>query len=207
MEKNIYQIRGGFIHQNTFLISLNNNSIIIDPGLNSKEVIEYFENSKLKPIAILLTHYHFDHSHEINILEKKYNIKTYISNKDFSFLLKDTLSGVFKLEKTIIDEKNILFFEEKMKIDDFDLEILETPGHSEGSVCIKWDDNIFTGDTIFYNTIGRTDIPGSDKLKMKKTLELIFNNFKENYHIYPGHGNSDKWGNISKRIKNFLEDI
>lgn len=169
LKENIWQITCKKFGSHVYLIKLKNKNILIDTDAkqNREELIQELNKLKLSPEDIhilILTHNHFDHVENIPIFK---NAKIYADKKEFS-------------QREIIDIN-------KLKIPEF--KIIKTPGHSPGGICILYDDVLFSGDTIFHRgTIGRTDLPGSNKTEMKKTLEKLS---KIKYKILaPGHG----WG-------------
>lgn len=177
---------------NTYLISNGKELIIIDPSIECrtiKQIInKYYENQKVA--AILLTHGHYDHFTTLKEMIKEFNVPLYISKNDYSKIndLNLSCASLFGIRK--IDEFNdetIFLTEGKMQISTFNLKIIFTPGHTNGSVSIIIEDSIFTGDTLFLDGVGRTDLPtGSEKLLHTSLHKLM--SLKENYQVYPGHG-------------------
>ncbi|WKX02597.1 MBL fold metallo-hydrolase [Candidatus Mycoplasma mahonii] len=187
--------------QRTYILEIDGKLVIIDPGYNDKEIIKYL--GEQKPDLLLLTHFHFDHMACADILCEKYDIKSYISRRDYDLLLNNHLASRMGYTDVTIKKKYIKLFDNK--IDALpNLEIINAPGHSDGSVLFKYENMIFTGDVLFTNSYGRTDLIGSDP---KKQLESIaaFKNYDSNLHVYPGHGNNDKLANIIKNNDFFKE--
>lgn len=162
----IWQITCKKFGSHVYLLKIKNKNILIDTDTinNRNELIKELKKLKTNPEDIdilILTHHHYDHIENIPIFK---NAKIYGSPKDFG--------------KSVINIK-------KLKIPE--IKIIKTPGHSKGGICILYDDVLFSGDTLFHRgLIGRTDLPGSDKKQMEKSLEKIK---KINYKILcPGHG-------------------
>jgi len=173
----------GPMETNTYLLSIGNDAILIDPASKPEKLINILENYKLN--AILLTHGHFDHIKAVDGLYEYYQCPVYMNMAD-EYLARDKYSGsefgyVSYISCPINDLK-----EGTMNIGPFNFEVIFTPGHSEGSVIYVFEDSIFTGDTLFRLTVGRTDLKGSDPRKLKESLR-IFKNFDKDYKIYPGH--------------------
>ena len=184
--------------QNTYLIEFpDKGAIVIDPGFNLKEIKKLLTKEKLKLKYILITHYHFDHINGVNELVEEFNVKAYISEHDLPFATTDTLAVPFGFKPVIIKKENLTPLKE---LDDSSIEItsINVPGHSRGSTVYFIDNNIFTGDFLFSNSIGRMDLPGSEPDKMKISLAKVFDWNKESM-IQPGHGPSIK---VDKLIKN-----
>lgn len=168
IKDNIWHIKLSSFGSYVYLIKLEKENILIDTSskINRKELISNLRELKTAPKDIdivIITHNHFDHTENIPIFK---NAKIYGRKNDF------------KMKKIInIDELNIE-----------GLEIIKTPGHTIGSICILYKDVLFSGDTIFHRgTIGRTDLPTSSPEHMKHSLEKLKEiNFKI---LCPGHGN------------------
>ncbi|PID67185.1 MAG: MBL fold hydrolase [Fusobacteriales bacterium] len=175
----------GLYRTNCYVLIKENKSIIIDPGFSPEIIEKMFAGTK--PLAILLTHGHIDHVNAVKALHNKYNIPIYMSKKEDPVLKQTTPAPDgyvrdFECEYSDLKEGNF-------SIDIFDFEIIETPGHTEGSLLIRYENNLFTGDTLFKGTIGRTDIFSSDPLKMKQSIEKI-KKLNPDYIVYPGHSES-----------------
>ena len=164
-------------------------AIIIDPGQDGKKVIDKIENLKLKPELLINTHGHFDHTFSDDIIRQKYNIPLAIhkddldmladANKNFSTIIGDPVT---------IKEPEIIFDNEETKETSFcKYSVIYTPGHSKGSVCILIDNILFAGDTIFKNSIGRTDLYGGDYDELIQSLQKI-KDYSQDMIICPGHG-------------------
>tara|TARA_Y100001949_G_C15988656_1_gene331756 strand:+ start:44 stop:676 length:633 start_codon:yes stop_codon:yes gene_type:complete len=182
--------------ENTYLITEGNNCIIIDPGNyyeeENKIIKNYIEEKSLIPQFILITHTHIDHILGINFLSTLYPIKTYIplSEKNIYDEMESyaTMFGMqhytHKKDVSTIDEStNLSFMGNKITI-------LSLPGHSPGHIAFYFKDHkiCFSGDVIFKNSIGRTDLPGGDFdtliNSIKKRLFLI----DDSTTVFPGHG-------------------
>lgn len=149
----------GPLNNNTYILSIKNEALIIDPT-SEEEITEYLKNNNLKLIGILVTHYHFDHIGALEYFREKYKVKVY-------------------------DYKCINSF----NLGEFSFDIIKTPGHSKDSVSFYFpkSDDLFVGDFIFKNSIGRCDLEGGSVVEMKESLEKL-KKFKEETKIYPGHG-------------------
>ncbi|MBY9005200.1 MAG: MBL fold metallo-hydrolase [Candidatus Lokiarchaeota archaeon] len=164
--------------------------IIIDPGGDSKIIINKIDNLDLKPIGLLLTHGHFDHIFKVNKIKKEFEIPLMYCKKEYD-------SGLFNIKKA----DQWLKDNEKINIGNISLKILETPGHSPGSLSfysndvnsyknVKIDGILFTGDLLFRRSIGRTDIEGGNQVQIFKSIKTkIIDNpeITDNFIIFPGH--------------------
>lgn len=179
----------GLYRTNCYVLIKEGKSVIIDPGF-SPEVIEKMLEDTL-PLAILLTHGHLDHVNAVKALYQKYGMPIYMSKKedDLLHLTTSVLEGYHRnFEVEYFDLK-----EGKLQIGDFCFEIIETPGHTAGSLLIRYENHLFTGDTLFRGTIGRTDVFSSDPKQMKKSIAKI-KKLNPDYIIYPGHSQNSTLG-------------
>ena len=173
----------GPIATNTYLLKIDDKAILIDPASKADKLIDILGDLKLE--AILLTHGHFDHIKAVDGLYDKYKCPVFIHSAD-EIIARDKLSGRdFGLVAYI--SCPLTFIEEGPKqIGPFSFETIYTPGHTEGSVIYVFDDCIFSGDTLFKGSVGRTDLYSGDARKLKQSLN-IFKGFNKDYIIYPGH--------------------
>ena len=174
----------GALETNTYLLKEDNKVILIDPACKAEKMIEILGDNEL--IAILLTHGHFDHIKAVDGLYKKYRCPVYLHSDD-EYLARDKNQGAsFGIFINI--SSPTLHIEEGIKeIGPFKFEVLYTPGHTEGSLIYIFDKYIFTGDTLFKLSVGRTDLEGGNNAKLNKSLKL-FNDLDREAIILPGHG-------------------
>ena len=157
-------------------------AIIIDPGCTAGEetekILAYLNHNDLTPVAILLTHAHADHTHGVAELQRVYNIPVFVS-KD------EDLSGLAIIPTYIHDG-------EVLELASIKFEVITTPGHTPGSVCyLDRDDKvIFSGDTLFAGTIGRTDLKGGDYDKLIVSIMNKIMGLDGDIKVFPGHARS-----------------
>jgi len=173
----IRQLVVGPLLTNCYILVSGNEAIVIDPGANLKEILKKVEGKKLN--YIILTHYHFDHTLAAPKLREKTGAKIL----------------VHKGEKDFIKFQPDQFLDggEEIRIGNEYLKIIHTPGHTKGSICILGENFIFTGDTIFEDGFGRTDLPGGSEEDLKNSLEKLEKIIKKGMKIYPGHGPIFQW--------------
>jgi glyoxylase-like metal-dependent hydrolase (beta-lactamase superfamily II) len=157
---NIKIVKVGSLETNCYILTKENNCLIIDPGADYEKIKNHLKNYNVS--AILITHNHFDHIGALNEIKNNYNVPVY--------------------DKNNLEEKNY-------KIDNFDFDVIYTKGHTEDSITFyfKNDKVMFTGDFLFRNTIGRTDLPTGDYNEMMSSLGKI-KKYDSSIIIYPGHG-------------------
>lgn len=163
---------------------------IIDPGAESEKIIKEIDKANLKPKFIILTHGHGDHIGAINGLKKKYNIPVYIHENDKELLENSYLNFsafMFGKETSIIADKK-LKDNDTIVLGNFKIKVLHTPGHTPGSIVLKCNNILFSGDTLFQNGIGRTDLPGGSYDKIINSIKTKILSLPDDTIVYPGHG-------------------
>lgn len=178
-------VPAGLLQANSYLLTKDNkNAVLIDCG--GAEVLKFAESKGLKIGAVLLTHGHFDHIGGCAEAQEA-GAKIGCSKEDAKILSSnENLSGMtgvpmkkFNADFTFQDGDTLSFF-------GMDFKVISTPGHTRGSVSFLFEDCLFTGDTLFYGSAGRTDFPGGDENELfssLKKLSLIEGDLK----VYPGH--------------------
>lgn len=179
----------GKLMTNTYVIyneeSLN--GVIIDPGDEGKVISNFIDQKKINLQKIILTHSHYDHVGAVMYLNSKFNADVYMHNLDVDKFKEDKMCKSFDFSKIIfIKDKDILKLDEKL------LEIIHTPGHTPGSICvyIKKEKMIFTGDTLFDTDIGRMDLAGGSIVDMGYSLKKLHEKLGDKVVVYPGHDES-----------------
>ena len=183
----IKAIPTGEIQANCYIVMDENTSeaVIIDPGADEEIIYNLIENMKAKVKYILLTHGHFDHVGAVEYLSEKLNVPFYINKKDEEYALKDDY--VFrKLRKA----DGYLKEGEIFKLGNKEIKVLETPGHSKGGVSFLIEDNLFTGDTLFLGSVGRTDFNGGSFEEIISSIKTKLIPLGDIIKVYPGHGPS-----------------
>ena len=157
-------------------------SAVIDPGDEANSISDYIEDNHLKPQAIFLTHGHHDHFRAAaSVSEECGNIPIYLHKNDVAPGPKHEFYRFTPTETTRTYQEGDTF-----SIGSMTFRVIETPGHSDGSVCLICGDVMFTGDTLFHSSCGRTDLPGGDMDKLMDTLRKLYR-LEGEYEIYPGH--------------------
>jgi hydroxyacylglutathione hydrolase len=179
--------------ENCYVVSSNRDVVIIDPGGNLLQIVEYIDTNKFIVHAVLNTHAHFDHIGAVAEIKEKYNCPFYLHSKDNRLLRSANLyMKVFSGERALKIPAVSYFFDQivtPLTFGSLSIDILFTPGHTEGSVCFLIGGNLFTGDTLLKGKVGRVDLPGGNKEKIQTSLADILK-LPGELLLYPGHGES-----------------
>ena len=167
--------------------------VLIDPGYYPERILATIAEHDVKLKMILLTHGHYDHITAASEIKTHTNAPIY-SHKEEKPMLEDpalNLSTRTK-NKVSLSPDNLLANENTLTLAGASLEIIHTPGHTPGCVCYYDKDNdvIFTGDTLFKESVGRTDFPGGSREILTKSIKTKLFTLPEDVKVYPGHGDS-----------------
>lgn len=161
---------------------------VVDPGDSGERVADFIKGQELEPVAILLTHSHFDHILGIPGLRSAWpQLPVYCHPADVDENQKTvTLFG--STFPAVSAFGNIIPYVEgdKVEIGSISVEVISTPGHTPGSVTLKAEDILFTGDTLFRGSIGRTDLEGGSFGTLMESLKKL-GKLEQDYHVCPGH--------------------
>jgi glyoxylase-like metal-dependent hydrolase (beta-lactamase superfamily II) len=182
----------GPIEDNNYLLidEESKEAVLVDCTEKSEDIELAIKQADAKLKYILLTHGHFDHILGVNDFKKKYDCKVLLhegdkilveSVKEFArnFGLPDC--EVQKVDDFVSDGDMLNFGKTEIKV-------IHTPGHTQGGVCYLIGDKLFSGDTIFYESVGRTDLPGGNFAQLKSSIENKIFTLDAEITIYPGHG-------------------
>ena len=177
--------------------------LIIDTGLDIRPMLEFLDKNKLNPAAVILTHWHIDHIAGVEELRAKYPaIKVYIHKLDAESLtdsvnnLSFMTGGTFSTKEAdhLVDEPDII---EEAGIQ---LRVIHTPGHTPGGICLysQKEGIIFAGDTLFADSVGRTDFPGGDMRRLIEVIKEKLLKLPDETLVFPGHGEQTTIGREKK---------
>lgn len=197
----IKQLISNTFEANCYLILHQNKAVIIDPCVSVDIIQKELESHQL--VGIFLTHGHFDHILHLEELAQKYSVKIFLHQnaieklsdfrKNYSRLLSTKIELIFDEERlqTINHLDKIYIF------DDMPFTVFYTPGHTNCSVCYLIDKYLFTGDTLFKENIGRSDLYSGDFATLQKSLKFL-KTFRDDIVVYPGHGMQTTIGDEKK---------
>lgn len=196
-----FHLYTGPLDVNTYIVINAQSGFVVDPGGNTEDIFAIFKKQKAKVEAILLTHAHFDHIGGVaelcRMASKDENGNENLQNSPAVFLHKDDLEKIGSYKNMgfamgITPEKFtpdvLLNGGETLKIAGLDVNVIHTPGHSEGSVCYVVGNKIFVGDTLFFMSFGRTDFYDGNAKDLKNSIVNKLFALKGNYTVLPGHG-------------------
>ena len=168
-------------------------TVIVDPADEAERIIAEIRKMDGKPAAILLTHGHYDHIMAVNALKEEYQIPVYIDRADEKLLgdPKLNLSGLWYIPYTCSADQLVQEGDE-LELAGTVFRVLHTPGHTAGSCCyyLPAEHVLFSGDTLFAMSCGRTDLPTGSMREMRASLKRLFLELPEDTAVYPGHMNS-----------------
>lgn len=195
---------GGIFGTNCYLvISGKGNAALIDAPVGGERIIAEAEKNGASIKKILLTHGHCDHIESLAFLAKETGAEVYIHETDEKKLSDDYLN----LSEYFLDyyDKPVEHFKGAKKVSDGDIitldelsfRVLHTPGHTSGSVCYLCDDIMFSGDTLFKMSAGRTDMPDGNSIKLNESLKML-DGLGKDYVLLSGHGDRSSLSNERK---------
>ncbi len=208
---NIYRFES-FTTSNCYVITPKKNSnicYVVDLPPDFNNVLDYIKTKNFTIGAVFLTHGHYDHSLGLNI----YNDGNVFMNLDDEFLARNPAEQLksFMINDDISLEKHEGILNNIDNYKDEKLLVYKNPGHTKGSISFLFEEigTIFTGDFVFAEGIGRTDLYSGDLDQMKESINNVFLPLREDYEVYPGHGKSDTVKNIlnyNSYLKEFIND-
>ena len=170
----------GDYQTNCYLVSDGaGNTAVIDPGYEPQTILARLQAEHLHPCAILLTHGHFDHVGGVKALAEAAHLPVWLNEKELTLPPSLTEGPLYYT--------NGYGEGDTVRVGELEFSVLETPGHTPGSVCLRCSDVLFSGDTLFAGSYGRTDFPGGSEAEMKASLHRL-SQLPGPLTVCPGHG-------------------
>ena len=191
-------IQVGVLATNCYVIHSKNSSecVVVDAGGASSQIIEFLEQNDLTPTSLISTHAHADHTGAVASLVERYECDFMLGAGDVVAATQQhasltTMLGDFQQPPPPSRQLN---GGDTITGDGFEIEVLATPGHTEGSISLHIDGRVMTGDTLFYESIGRFDLPGGDEQIELASIRNVLYKLDESTVVLPGHGPSTTIG-------------
>ena len=177
----VHTLTLGLYQTNTYIIHEENakSCCIIDPGYQPRTILEKVSSLGLNVEAILLTHGHFDHVGAVKELAADTGCRVFLCPADRAMPTMMTAGKLFYTDA--YGEGDVL------QLSGLSIHVIQTPGHTPGSVCLLCEDSMFCGDTLFAGSCGRTDLPGGDYVVLRRSLKRLAD-METDFRIFPGHG-------------------
>lgn len=184
----------GMLQTNCYILTEGDRCLVIDPGDEPEKVLGFLEKQGLTLEAVLLTHGHFDHVGAVKTLAAETDCRVFLCEQDLTLPGAMTAGPLYHTD----------FYSEgdRLTLAGMTFEVLHTPGHTPGSVCLRFGEHLFSGDTLFAGSCGRTDFPGSSPADMIRSLSRL-SQLEDSLKVYPGHGENTTIGK-EKRYNPYL---
>lgn len=180
----------GPLSTNTYVINKDKNAAVIDVGGDPAPVVEYLKTNQLSLEAICITHLHFDHLYGVADLAQATSAEVYVPSGDAPLANTESANGGIWGMPPVRPFNTQPLTLGKTVIANMECIVLETPGHTPGGVSLYFPDEkcVFTGDALFYRSLGRTDFPYGDHQTLLKSIKEKLFKLPDDVVVYPGHG-------------------
>lgn len=184
-------------------------AVVIDPGdIDMSPVLNYIHKNGLRVEAVWATHAHVDHVMGVDVVRKEFGVPAYVHEADavlWSEMAADAKRWLSVDVPTLAPPDAYLGEGDCLSCGDMSFIVWHTPGHSRGSICLIGDEIAFTGDTLFAQGVGRTDLPGGSWTHLNQSLHRLLE-LPGQIRIYPGHMGSSTMS-VERQINPFLQDL
>jgi glyoxylase-like metal-dependent hydrolase (beta-lactamase superfamily II) len=182
----IHKLVVGSLGTNCYIVSSKKgNAFVIDPGDEASKIKKFIFKEKLNVRFVVNTHGHIDHIKS----DSELGLPVYVHKEDADMVSdpeKNHMVSFFGSFEPVVPER-LLMDGDTLELDELNFEVIHTPGHTQGGICLSGQGVLFSGDTLFKNGVGRTDLPESSYAKMEKSLKKI-SKLDSGTIVYPGHG-------------------
>ena len=184
----------GLYQTNCYILAEGDRCLVIDPGDEAEKLLALLRRQSLTVEAVLLTHGHFDHVGAVKTLAAETDCQVFLHEEELTLPAAMTAGKLYYTD----------FYKEgdRLTLAGMTFEVLHTPGHTPGSLCLRFGQHLFSGDTLFAGSCGRTDFPGSSPAAMVRSLSRL-SKLEDDLKVYPGHGEDTTIGE-EKRYNPYL---
>src|SRR5713101_651662 len=209
----VHSLVVGRLQTNCYILQSDSTALVVDPGDEPERILRFLSDIAVKPTQIVATHTHFDHVLGVNAIRAKLKVPFLIHREDLSMLesMQSRVREIMgfnvppppKVDQFLKDGESIAFGEDQVRV-------IHTPGHSPGSISLAGQGFVLTGDALFNQSIGRTDLPGGDLDTLVRSITERLFSLDDDTIVYPGHGPETSIGDekltnpfvgrVSKRI-------
>ena len=180
----------GMLEGNCYLVRCDpiGHGVIIDPGDEARRIADEVKAMGLEPEAILLTHGHVDHVNAAAALRRRFRSRVVCHGSDAEMVRGEETLSLWGMQRNPCQVDQVVSDGDTIIVGGQSISVLHTPGHTEGSVCYAIDTALFSGDTLFNGSIGRTDLPGGSDAQMMRSLKTRIAALADETEVFPGHG-------------------
>lgn len=189
--------------ENCYIVSRDDDAVVIDPGGRFEDIRAYLGDEQLRVHAVLNTHAHYDHLGAVAPIVSEYGVPFCLHPADRDLLIRANFYRTLFLGEESIEIPVIeleLADGAALRFGGIEIDVIHTPGHTPGGVCFEIDSELFTGDTVMANHLGRTDLPGGDRDVLLSSVQLLAGRYPADTRLHPGHGESAVLGDVLPKV-------
>ncbi|WP_127058777.1 MBL fold metallo-hydrolase [Veillonella ratti] len=188
----LYRMPLGALGTNCYIVvdESNQHCLVVDPGGEGERLVALLKEKGLQPEAVILTHGHGDHIGGVQAVVDAFKVPIYINKGDEEFLTNSNLnlSGAIGQPVKVTGDIRFIKEDDVIRLGEYSFKVIETPGHTPGGVCFYGEGMVLAGDSLFLESIGRTDFPGSSYEDLIDSVRHKLFTLPEETVVYPGHG-------------------
>lgn len=188
----LYRMPLGALGTNCYIVvdESNQHCLVVDPGGEGERLVALLKEKGLQPEAVILTHGHGDHIGGVQAVVDAFKVPVYINKGDEEFLTNSNLnlSGAIGQPVKVTGDIRFIKEDDVIHLGEYSFKVIETPGHTPGGVCFYGEGMVLAGDSLFLESIGRTDFPGSSYEDLIDSVRHKLFTLPEETVVYPGHG-------------------
>ena len=190
----VYALQGEYLSELTYLVCKDGKALVIDPGASGEKILNACKSLSVTPVAVLLTHGHADHVCGAAALQR-HGLKVYAHSEEFTLIAgKANLSIALGFALDAFTPDVAVKDDDVLNIEPFSVKVIHTPGHTQGGVSYLMEDFLFTGDTLFPCSYGRTDFPTGDEQDLLCSIANVLFELPASTKVYSGHGFAGAFG-------------